>query len=88
MTVDIAINYDDAVARQRGRVRDVGDLADVVAIDTLSVAGLFLHPAAAALTNTAAGPMLRLGALAEFDLRRGASPSSELVRRIGGDGTR
>ena len=88
MTVDIAINYDDAVARQRGRVRDVGDLADIIAIDTLNAAGLFLHPAAAALTTTSAGPMLRLGALAEFDLRRGASPSSELVRRIGGDGTR
>jgi hypothetical protein len=84
MPVDLAINYDDAVARQRGRVRDSGDLSGVIAIDTVTAAGLFLHPAAAALTSTPAGPMLRLGAAAEFELRRGASASSELVRRIGG----
>jgi hypothetical protein len=84
MPVDLAINYDDAVARQRGRVRDSGDLSGVIAIDTVNAAGLFLHPAAAALTSTPAGPMLRLGAAAEFELRRGASASSELVRRIGG----
>jgi hypothetical protein len=84
MPVDIAINYDDAVARQRGRVRDSGDLGEAIAIDTVNATGLFLHPGTAALTSTPAGPMLRLGAVAEFDLRRGASASSELVRRIGG----
>jgi hypothetical protein len=82
-TADVGINYDDAVARVRGRVRDVGDLSETTAIDTVNAAGLFLHPSAAALTPTAAGPMLRLGAVAEFELRRGADPSSELVRRIG-----
>jgi len=88
MPVDIAINYDDAVARQRGRVRDSGDLGDALAIDTVNASGLFLHPSSAALQTTPAGPMLRLGAVAEFDLRRGASVSSELVRRIGGSGQR
>jgi len=83
MLVDIAINYDDAVAKTDGRVRDVGDLAEVEAIDTLDLSGLFLHPSARAVTNTQAGPMLRIGARAEFDVRRGASSSSELVRRIG-----
>ena len=84
MVVDIAINYDDAVARQRGRVRDSGDLGDALAIDTVNASGLFLHPSAAALQSTPAGPMLRLGAVAEFDLRRGPTTQSELVRRIGG----
>jgi hypothetical protein len=84
MVVDLAINYDDAVARQGGRVRDSGDLSDAIAIDTLNASGLFLHPARAALTTTPAGPMLRLGAVAEFELRRGPDASSELVRRIGG----
>jgi len=84
MPVDLAINYEDAVARERGRVRDSGDLGDAIAVDTVNAAGLFLHPNAAALTTTPAGPMLRLGAVAEFDVRRGASASSELVRRIGG----
>src|SRR5688500_4119316 len=88
MVVDIAINYEDAVARQRGRVRDSGDLGDALAIDTVNASGLFLHPASAALQATPAGPMLRLGAVAEFDLRRGPTPSSELVRRIGGAGQR
>ena len=85
MPVDLAINYDDAVARLRGRVRDSGDLTDAIAIDTVNASGLFLHPIAAALTTTPAGPMLRLGNVAEFDLRRGPSASSELVRRIGGE---
>jgi hypothetical protein len=81
--VDLAINYDDAVARVRGRVRDSGDLREAVAIDTVNAAGLFLHPAGESLTSTPAGPMLRLGAVADFALRRGASATSELVRRIG-----
>lgn len=83
--VDLAINYDDAVARRDGRVRDVGDLSDIIAIDTVDATGLFLHPDRAALTTTPAGPMLRLGANAVFELHRGADPSSPLVRRIGGD---
>lgn len=84
MPVDIAINYDDAVARQRGRVRDSGDLGDAIAIDTVNASGLYLHPGSAVLQSTPAGPMLRLGAVAEFELRRGPTASSELVRRIGG----
>lgn len=82
MLVDLAINYDDAVAKTGGRVRDVGDLADVVAIDTVEASGLFLHPLPAALTTTPAGPMLRIDAPARFEIRRGADPGSELVRRF------
>lgn len=85
MLVDLAINYDDAVARTGGRVRDVGDLADVVAIDTLDVNGLFLFPSPAAITSTPAGPMLRIDAPAEFEVRRAPSAASELVRMIGSD---
>lgn len=83
MLVDIAINFDDAVAKVDGRVRDVGDLAEVEAIDTLDLSGTFLHPSSRALTTTPAGPMLRIGAPAVFEVRRGASSSSELVRQIG-----
>ena len=70
------------MARTGGRVRDVGDLADVIAIDTLDATGLFLHPSAAALTMTPAGAMLRIDAPAEFEIRRGPEATSELVRRI------
>jgi hypothetical protein len=83
MLMDIAINYDDAVARQRGRVRDAGDLSELIGIDTVNAAGLFLHPSSASLSPSANGPMLRLGNLAEFDIRRGPQAASELVRRVG-----
>ena len=83
MLVDVAINYDDAVAKTGGRVRDVGDLADVIAIDTLDVSGLYLFPADSAVTVTPGGQMLRIDAPAQFEVRRGPSASSELVRRIG-----
>ena len=83
MLADVAINYDDAVARTGGRVRDVGDLADVVAIDTVDAGGLYLHLSQDALTVTPAGPMLRLGAPAAIDMRRGPNQASDLVRRLG-----
>ncbi|HEU4748097.1 MAG TPA: M14 family zinc carboxypeptidase, partial [Gemmatimonadaceae bacterium] len=79
---DIAINYDDALARTGGRLREIGDLADVVATDTIEAGGLYIHPAPAALSTTPAGPMLRLGAVAEIEVRRGPSQASDLVRRI------
>jgi len=80
---DLAINYDDAVARTGGRVRDVGDLAEIVALDTIDATGLFLHAVGDALTRTARGAMLVPGAAAIFDLRRGAEARSPLVRRLG-----
>jgi len=84
MRVDLAVNYDDAVARTGGRIREVGDLAGVIAIDTVDVQGLFLHPAPSTLTTApGAGAMLRLGAPAQFEVRRGAEASSERVRLIG-----
>ena len=55
----------------------------IFAIDTLDAKGLFLHPSARAVTQTAAGAMLRVGAPAEFELRKGKETSSELVRKIG-----
>jgi hypothetical protein len=86
MLVDIAINYEESVARGDGRVREVGDLADVIAIDTLDVTGSYLHPGAEAVTATPLGVMLRIGAPARFDVRAGPADSSTLVRRIGDSG--
>jgi hypothetical protein len=82
MLADIAINYDDAVARTGARVRDVGDLREMVAIDTLDATGLFLHPTRAALTRRSGGAWLQLGAPAAIEVRRGEKTSSELVRRL------
>jgi hypothetical protein len=84
--VDVALNYDDPLRRTGPRVREVGDLADVVALDTVDATGLFLHPAASSLTardGDAERRWLRVGAPAAFTVRRGADPSSEAVRTIG-----
>lgn len=82
MKVDIAVNYDDAVARTGGTVREVGDLEGVVAIDTVAIPGLYLHPERSALVGEGQRQWLTIGAPARFTVRRGADPASELVRRI------
>jgi len=82
---DIAINYDDPVARTGGRVRDVGDMQGSLAIDTVNATGLFLHPRGA-LTAGDRGVWLKIGDAVEFDVRRGAAATSELVRRVGARG--
>jgi hypothetical protein len=84
MRADIAIVYDDALARTGAKVRDVGDLRDVVAIDTVDATGLFLHPQQPSLTAGPGGLWLRLGSVAAIDIRRGADAASDLVRTIGG----
>ncbi len=83
MAADVAINYDDAVARIGPRIRDVGDLREMVALDTLDATGLFLHPTANALTRRSGGVWLQLGSPALIDVRRGEGRNSELVRRLG-----
>ncbi|MGH7718921.1 MAG: hypothetical protein ACREON_08790 [Gemmatimonadaceae bacterium] len=86
MLADVSINYDDALARTGARVRDVGDLRELVAIDTVDATGLFLHPLPRSLTTSRGSPWLRIGAEAALELRRGADRTSELVRAIGGRG--
>ncbi|MGQ0713783.1 MAG: M14 family zinc carboxypeptidase [Gemmatimonadaceae bacterium] len=80
---DVAITFEEAVARTGARVRDVGDLREMVAIDTVDASGLFLHPRDTSLTTEEARVWLRIGAPAVFDLRRSADTASELVRTIG-----
>jgi hypothetical protein len=81
--LDVSVNFDDAVAGTRGRVRDVGDLRGVViALDTLDATGLYLHAAPTSLTGGAGGRWLRIGAPADIDVRRGPQPTSALVRRV------
>lgn len=81
LRADVAVNYDDAVARTGGRVREVGDLAGVAAVDTIDATGLFLHVRVDAL----AGGVLPLGARAAIDLRAGAHVNSALRRQLDRD---
>lgn len=84
VVIDLAIDYSDAVAHKGPRLRDAGDLREEVAIDTIDASGLFVHPVGSSLGHGAGGARLLLGAPASFEIRRGADPSSELVRRVGG----
>lgn len=84
MRVDIAFNYDDALRKGRARVREVGDLAAVVALDTVNADGLFLHPAPAMLTEQRGKQWLRVNAPVQLTIRRGADAGSALVRELGG----
>jgi hypothetical protein len=83
IVMDLAIDYDDAVAHRGPRLRDAGDLREEVAIDTVDATGLFVHPRGAAVARGAGGARLVLGAPASIDIRRGAEPSSSLVKHIG-----
>lgn len=79
LRVDVALNYDDPVARRGPRVREVGDLRLLVALDTVVATGMFLHPDRAMLTERDGRYWLRIDSPASFTLRRGADPASELV---------
>jgi hypothetical protein len=83
IVMDLAIDYDDAVAHRGPRLRDAGDLQEEVAIDTIDASGLFVHPKGASLARGAGGARLVLGATASFDIRRGADPTSALVKHVG-----
>ena len=81
--VDVALNYDEPVARRDPRLREIGDLSAVIAIDTVDAAGLFLHPDETMLADRREGSELRIGAPARFTLRRGRDANSDVVRRFG-----
>jgi hypothetical protein len=82
LVADVAINYDDAVARTGPRVREVGDLSAAVSIDTLDATGAFVHARPEAMTSTGGRGYLTIGARAAFDVRASADPNSPVRRRI------
>ena len=81
--VDIALNYEESVARRDPRVREVGDLARVIALDTLDATGMYLHPATSMLTDRNGMRWIRFDTTAVISIRKGRDPSSELFRVIG-----
>lgn len=85
LTADMALNYDDPVARRGLRIRDVGDLAATVALDTVDATGLYVHIAPGTLTEQGEQWWLRINAPAELAIRRSADPAGEVVRRIGAE---
>jgi hypothetical protein len=82
IVADVAINFEDPVARTGGRIRDVGDLAGTIAVDTIDATGAFLHARPEALTTNGPPGYLTVGAKAALDIRETADPGSTLKRRI------
>ena len=74
---DIAIRYDDSAARTGPRYGEIGDLAGVVALDTLDATGLFIHG------DPGEGGLIRRGAPAAFTVRQGPDPESETTWALG-----
>ncbi len=73
--LDVAVVYDDPVARTGPRYAEIGDLTGERALEIVDATGLYLHP-------ELEGGILRRGGEVRLSVRRGASPESELVRRI------
>ncbi len=80
---DIALNYEESVAKIDPRVTSVGDLVSTVALDTVDISGLYVHPEPAMLAARQNARWIRFDTTAVFAIRRGSSASSELVRKIG-----
>ncbi|MEJ7758200.1 MAG: M14 family zinc carboxypeptidase [Gemmatimonadaceae bacterium] len=79
LRVDVALNYDESLARLRPRVREVGDLASVTALDTVDATGLFLHPSPSMLALRNGMRWIRFDTTAVFTVRRGRDTTSEVV---------
>ena len=79
---DVALNYEESVAKRDPRVQSVGDLAAVIALDTIDASGLFLHPGESMLTRRAGARWIRFDTTAVLTVRRGSGATSELVRSI------
>jgi hypothetical protein len=82
IVADVAINFEDPVARTGGRIRDVGDLAGTIAVDTIDATGAFIHPRAEALTSNGPQGYLTIGSRAALDIRAGADTTTAIKRRI------
>lgn len=74
--VDVAIVYDDGVARTGPRYGEVGDLSGERAIETRDVTGLYIHP------DFGDAGFLRRGDPARLVVRQGPEPDSEVVMRL------
>jgi hypothetical protein len=76
---DIALYFDDSAAGIGPRYGEIGDLAEVVALDTVNASGLFIH------AEPAEGGLIRRGAPVAITARRGPDPESQRVWALGID---
>lgn len=74
---DVAIRFEDSVARTGPRWAEIGDLADVVAVDTIDATGLFLH------AEPGEQGVIRPGEPASLTARSGPGTDSQAAWSIG-----
>jgi hypothetical protein len=78
LPLDVALVYEDPVARRGLRLGEVGDLEDVVAMDTVDVSGLYLHIASPSTLDPGDWWLISDEPVAVF-VRRGAGSDAEVV---------
>ena len=79
--LDLALRYDDPVARTGLTLGDVGDLGGAVAMDTVDVSGLYLHVVTPSTLDPGNWWLIRQEPIA-VTIRRGTDAESEVVRRL------
>jgi hypothetical protein len=80
--IDIAIDEKSVGGSDTTEIRDIGDLDDVVARDTIDISGLFIHPDASVLAKSRG--LLRNGDYPLFTIRETADPASRIVWTVDG----
>ena len=80
---DLLVNYTRPLLEEGGTFAEVGDLAETEALDTLSLDGLFVHPAESALDRWN-GIQIRVGADAVFTVTRNQDGSDPVWTFDGG----
>ena len=81
LPLDLALVYEDGVARRGLQLGEIGDLDDAVALDTVDVSGLYLHLA----TPSSLDPQdwwLIGGERVAVVVRKGPEAEAEVVMRL------
>ncbi len=89
---DLLVSFEKPLLEREGTIAEIGDLAEVEARDTLSLNGLYVHPAETAMDRSRGGVQIAPGVPAHFQVTRDAEgtdvvwifqggPPAELRRR-------
>jgi hypothetical protein len=81
---DLLISYEEPLLEERGTISDIGDLSEVEARDTLSLADLYIHPTEEALERVGGGVQIAPGAPATFRVTRDREGREVLWSFLGG----
>ena len=81
LPLDVALVYEDPVARRGLRLGEVGDLDDTVAMDTLDVSGLYLHITTPSTLDPSDWWLIGDEPVAVV-VRKGTSADAEVVMRL------